>query len=79
MDDEPITREALGTALSQLLGVKEPKFLSPWIAKLDGSMGETIARSLRISNDALKHVSNWTPEYPSMREGFRSVVAGADD
>ena len=34
VDDEPMTRAALGTALAQLLGVKEPKFLPPWIVKL---------------------------------------------
>lgn len=79
VDDEPMTRQALGTTLAQMLGVKEPRFLPSWMAKLGGSMGETISRSLRISNGALKRVSNWTPEYPSMREGFRAVLAGAGD
>jgi nucleoside-diphosphate-sugar epimerase len=74
VDDEPMTRQAFGSTLAAQLGVKPPKFLPSWITKLGGSMGDAISRSLRISNGALKRVSNWTPEYPSTREGFRAVL-----
>lgn len=74
VDDEPMTREALGAALSDMLGVRAPRFLPSWMAKLGGSLGETIARSVRVSNRALKDASGWRPEYPSMREGFRAVL-----
>jgi nucleoside-diphosphate-sugar epimerase len=74
VDDEPMTRAALGAALAAMLHVREPRFLPPWFAKLGGSLGETIARSLRISNRKLKEASHWSPSYPSMREGFRAVL-----
>jgi 2-alkyl-3-oxoalkanoate reductase len=74
IDDEPMTREALGAALAAMLHVREPRFLPPWLARLGGSLGETIARSLRISNRKLKEASDWSPSFPSMREGFRVVL-----
>jgi putative NADH-flavin reductase len=41
---------------------------------LAGSMGEMLARSLRISNRKLRAESGWRPKYPSAREGWRAVV-----
>ncbi|MEO8336908.1 MAG: NAD(P)-dependent oxidoreductase [bacterium] len=77
VDDEPMTREALGTSLASMMDVSPPKFLPLWLAKLGGSLGETITRSLRISNSALKVASGWSPRYPSMREGFGAVLENA--
>jgi nucleoside-diphosphate-sugar epimerase len=75
VDDEPMTRQALGDAIAKLLGVKPPKFMPPWVAKLGGSLGETLARSLRISNGKLKEATGWQPTVRSARDGFRLVLA----
>jgi len=32
------------------------------------------ARSLRISNRKLRDASDWVPKYPSVRQGWPSVV-----
>lgn len=74
VDDEPLTRRELGDGLASLLGVAPPKFLPPWIAKLGGSLGETIARSLRISNRELRWGSQWSPRSPNAIDGFREVL-----
>jgi hypothetical protein len=40
-----------------------------------GSVGETMARSLRISNRKLRDHCAWRPRYPSVREGWPATIA----
>jgi hypothetical protein len=40
-----------------------------------GSLGETMGRSLRISNRKLRDHSSWRPIYPSVRDGWPAAVA----
>jgi nucleoside-diphosphate-sugar epimerase len=79
VDDEPMTRQQLADALAKLLGVKVPRFLPSWVAKLGGSLGETLARSERISNAKLKSVSDWAPRVRDAREGFRLALAAESE
>jgi|SRR5579862_4976040 len=65
-DDEPLTRRDFVMAL----GARDPKFGPPWTAKLMGSMGELMSRSVRLSNAKLKAASGWAPRYRSAREGL---------
>jgi 2-alkyl-3-oxoalkanoate reductase len=78
VDDEPLTRQQLGDALAKELGVRQPRILPPWLARLVGGggrgIGETVARSLRISNHKLRAASGWSPGYPSAREGLAAVM-----
>jgi nucleoside-diphosphate-sugar epimerase len=74
VDDEPLPRRAFYDSLAEALGVPPPKLLPAWVKVLAGSLGETTARSLRISNRKLRQASGWAPRYPSVREGWRSVV-----
>jgi hypothetical protein len=39
-----------------------------------GSLGDTIGRSLRLSNAKLRGTGRWAPRYPSAREGWPEVV-----
>jgi nucleoside-diphosphate-sugar epimerase len=73
VDDEPLTRRALGDAIAAIVGARPPKLPPPWAAKLGRSVGETIARSLRLSNRKLREAGRWSPEYPSAREGWRAA------
>lgn len=75
IDNEPLTRAELASTLARLLDVKLPRFLPAWIAKLGGSLGETLARSERISNQKLKGASTWRPSVSSAREGFALALA----
>ena len=75
VDDQPLTHQAIGEALAGILGVRPPRFLPAWFARLGGLLGDTLARSLRISNAKLKGVSRWTPAVPSAADGLRRAVA----
>jgi nucleoside-diphosphate-sugar epimerase len=74
VDDRPITHEAIGDVLANILGVRPPKFLPTWVAKLAGSLGETLARSLRISNAKLRGIG-WKAAVPNVDDGLRRAFA----
>src|SRR5262245_36830997 len=74
VDDEPLTRRELADSVAESLGVPPPKLLPSWLKYVLGSLGETLARSQRISNRKLKGASEWAPRWPSGREGFASLT-----
>ena len=74
VDDEPMRRRAFFDALAEALGVGPPRLLPAWLVPFTGSVGKTLARSLRISNGKLRQASGWAPRYPSAREGWRAAV-----
>ena len=74
VDDEPVTHREFFDALAAALDVPRPKLPPSWLTPLFGSLGQMMARSLRISNQKLRSASTWAPEYPSVREGWRAVV-----
>jgi 2-alkyl-3-oxoalkanoate reductase len=73
-DDEPVTRAEYFASLAAELGVKQPWLPPASMAVLMGSVGATLARSHRLSNQKLKQASGWSPACPSMREGWKVVV-----
>jgi nucleoside-diphosphate-sugar epimerase len=75
VDDEPLRRREYFDSLAKLLGVGPPRIPPGWIARMLGSVGTMLARSLRISNRKLRTQSGWRPRFPSMREGWRAVLA----
>lgn len=77
-DDEPLQRREYVDSLASLLSIPSPRLPPRWIEKLLGSLGETLARSERISNRKLKNASNWAPKYPSMRQGWQAVLDSSD-
>lgn len=79
VDDEPMTRQALVTSIAQLLGTNPPTFMPPWVARLGGSLGETLSRSLRISNRKLRDIASWSPTVPNARLGFELALASEND
>lgn len=74
VDDEPVSHRDFFDTLASALDVRSPRLPPPWLTPLFGSLGEMLARSLRISNRKLRSASTWTPQYPSVREGWRTVV-----
>jgi len=75
VDDEPVTRREFNDSLADALGVRHPRFLPEWMSKLTGSVGQTLARSQRISNRKLRTSSNWSPKDSSVRQGWRTLVS----
>ena len=78
-DDEPLRRRDYFDAIADALGVPPPSPMPSWLPTLMGSLGETLSRSLRISNRKLREASAWVPRLPSAREGWRAVVAALRD
>jgi nucleoside-diphosphate-sugar epimerase len=74
VEDEPLTRRELAAQLAQVLGVKPPRLLPAWLAPLAGTVGGTMARSLRISNGRLKNTGRWTPKYRTMVAGITDIA-----
>ncbi len=70
-DDEPLTRRDYVIAL----GARSPRFAPAWTARLMGSTGELMSRSVRMSNAKLKAATGWTPRYRSAREGLAFLHA----
>jgi 2-alkyl-3-oxoalkanoate reductase len=68
-DDEPLRHREFCDSLAAALGVAPPKLPPAWLTPVFGSLGATLARSLRISNRKLRDESGWAPHYPSVREG----------
>ena len=71
VDDAPMRRGAIGDHIARLLAVTSPRSEPPWAAKLADSVGESLTRSLRISNGKLKRACTWAPIVANAREGFR--------
>ena len=85
VDDEPLTRRELGDTIASIIGARPPKLPPAWLARFGGSIGETLARSLRLSNRKLRATGLWEPRYSSGLEGWRAAsvafeaFAGAAD
>jgi nucleoside-diphosphate-sugar epimerase len=75
VDDRPMTHEAIAEAVAGMLGVRPPRILPAWLAMLGGSLGGTLARSLRVSNAKLKSATRWIPDAPSVVDGLRRALA----
>ena len=74
VDDEPVRRREYAGSLASALDVAPPKFPPAFLARLFGSLGEMLGRSIRISNRKLCTETGWKPMYPSVREGWRAVA-----
>jgi nucleoside-diphosphate-sugar epimerase len=75
IDDEPLSHRDYVDTLAAALELPPPRLPPAWAAWLFGSVGALLARSLRISNRKLKQATGWQPKYPSVREGWRAMVA----
>lgn len=71
-DNDPMTHRQFAAALSAIAGVPVPKAPPQWLVPLTGSVGKTMARSLRISNAKLRR-TGWTPTYASARQGWEAA------
>lgn len=74
VDDEPLTHRELVDSLAQALGVAAPRLPPHWMTPLFGVAGQVTSRSQRISNRKLRAASDWSPRYPSARDGWKSIA-----
>jgi nucleoside-diphosphate-sugar epimerase len=73
-DNEPLTRGDWSDSLADALSLPHPRPLPQLVTRLGGSTTRLLARSLRISNAKLRAVSDWSPQWPSVREGWRAIA-----
>jgi 2-alkyl-3-oxoalkanoate reductase len=73
-DDEPVRRREYYDSLAAVLGVRPPTLPPAWLARVTGSVGETLSRSQRISNRKFREASGWRPTLPSVRDGWAAVL-----
>ncbi|HSU14566.1 NAD(P)-dependent oxidoreductase [Longimicrobium sp.] len=77
VDDEPLRRREFFGSMARALGVAPPRFLPKWAGRLMGGAGETLARSLRISNRRFREASGWAPKYPGARDAWPDLLREA--
>lgn len=75
-DDEPLTRrDALG-AFSAAFGLKRLRTNPAWMMRvLAGKAASSLIASQRVSNGKFRDATGWSPNYPSLREGWRAEAA----
>jgi nucleoside-diphosphate-sugar epimerase len=73
-DNEPMRRGESIALLAGALGVKTPRIPPRWLTTVTGSLGDTLGRSLRLSNAKFRNASGWTPTVPSVRQGWDVLV-----
>ena len=74
VDDEPARVSEWIPALAEAVGAPRPRRVPAWLARLAaGAYGTAImTRAQGASNAAARTELEWSPRYPSWREGFRS-------
>jgi nucleoside-diphosphate-sugar epimerase len=76
MDNEPVTLRELLTTFAQRLGAKPPRRVPVWLARLMAGNNAVnfLTRSTQTNNTRFRHDFNWSPQYPTFREGIEQVV-----
>ncbi len=78
VDDEPLQRREWDDALAAALEIDHLRSAGPVLARLGGRRTSALARSQRVSNRRLREATGWAPTYPSVREGWPTVVSEID-
>lgn len=75
-DDEPATFQAVMNYVAQCLGVKKPRHMPVFLAKLfvGPLLVNILLPSVRCRNQAIKEKLGWQPRYPTYREGYGAEV-----
>jgi nucleoside-diphosphate-sugar epimerase len=74
-DDEPVTHAAFFNSLARALGAPPPRLLPDWSKFLFGSVGEAMARSIRLSSAKLRVESGWQPRRPCVVDAWPQLVS----
>lgn len=78
VDDEPLTRGELRRVIAQSLEVTKLRQVPSFVTSLFlGVTANPMMRSQRVSNHQFKAVTNWKPEVPSAREGWKRIATTA--
>ena len=80
VDDEPAAVREWLPYLAEALGAKPPRHVPVWLGRIAaGEVGVSMMTQIRGSSNAkARRELDWTPRYPSYKEGFRDGLVGAD-
>jgi nucleoside-diphosphate-sugar epimerase len=75
-DDDPAPLSEWLPAYAEALGAKPPRRVPVWLASwIAGKQAATMSTRLEgASNEKAKRELDWTPRYPSWRQGFREAL-----
>jgi nucleoside-diphosphate-sugar epimerase len=74
-DDEPVTHAAFFNSLARALGAPPPRLLPDWSKYLFGSVGEAMARSVRVTSAKLRVETGWQPRWPCVVDAWPQVLS----
>jgi nucleoside-diphosphate-sugar epimerase len=75
VEDEPVTQREYADACAKAFGAPRPWGFPAWVAGLMmGGPSKYVMQSMRVSNKRFKEATGWSPQYPSVREGFLQVA-----
>ena len=74
VDDAPLTKRGYADALAEAAGRKALLRAPGRLALLLGDRLTSLTRSLRVSNQRFRNVTDWVPRYPSAREGWKAMA-----
>jgi len=76
VDDEPARAREWMPALAAIMGVKPPRHIPRWVARMLGEHVVVMMTEMRgASNAKAKAQLGWTPKWPTWREGFAALSA----
>jgi nucleoside-diphosphate-sugar epimerase len=75
-DDVPVTQKNFAYYMSELMDKKKPGKIPAFIIKLilGKDLYEVISMNCKVTNEKAKKVLGWQPEFPSCKEGLKSVL-----
>ena len=74
VDDEPVPARVWLPAVSEMMGVKPPRHVPRWFARLLGEHVAVMMTETRgASNAKIKRELGWEPKWPTWREGFAAL------
>ena len=74
-EDEPLSRKELLRVLANQVHRKKLRTIPTWLVRfVGGEVADLLMRSQRISNESLREVSDWKPEFRSSRNGYPHVL-----
>ncbi|MFI6869669.1 NAD-dependent epimerase/dehydratase family protein [Nocardia sp. NPDC050406] len=78
VDDEPVTWDAFFDALAETIGARRPLRLHPRLLRLGSPLvaAQMLDMSIRLDNAKAKAELAWKPEYPTYRDGVRTLAPG---
>ncbi|MGE0373254.1 MAG: NAD-dependent epimerase/dehydratase family protein [Gammaproteobacteria bacterium] len=74
VDDEPLTKRDFADAIARAAGRQRYIRAPGRLALLLGDNTTSLTRSLRVSNARFRRVTDWSPRYPSARDGFAEMI-----